>query len=155
MRPGDGPVLVIGYGNPLRGDDAVGQRVAEAVARLGLAHVEVRTVHQLTPELAEPLASARLAVFVDATLAAEGAPVEAKPLAPALSPPALGHTGDPGYLLALAQALTGRHPPAWWVQVPGVRFQLGEELSPTAAAGMAEALRVISRLVRTEVPAVR
>jgi hypothetical protein len=63
-RPG---VLVVGYGNPLRGDDAVGWRVAESIVsdpRLAGAHV--MTAHQLLPELAVELGEAGLAVLVDA-----------------------------------------------------------------------------------------
>jgi Ni,Fe-hydrogenase maturation factor len=54
-------ILVIGYGNELRGDDAIGQWVARAVA-----------AHQLTPELAEDLAHTDYAVFVDAYRAEAG-----------------------------------------------------------------------------------
>jgi Ni,Fe-hydrogenase maturation factor len=60
---------VIGYGNTLRTDDGVGPYVATAVASWGLPGVVSVGVHQLTPELSELLASAELAVFVDARLA--------------------------------------------------------------------------------------
>ena len=60
-------------GNPLRGDDGVGWRVAEAVAAaLPDAVADVLTVHQLTPELAEPISRAERVIFIDA--AAEGKP---------------------------------------------------------------------------------
>jgi len=46
-------VLVIGYGNTLRGDDGLGQRAAEALAQRALPDgVEVLSCHQLTIELA-------------------------------------------------------------------------------------------------------
>ena len=53
------PALVIGYGNTLRGDDAVGPRAAAAVHGGGLPGVDALAVAQLTPVLAEPLAAAR------------------------------------------------------------------------------------------------
>jgi hydrogenase maturation protease len=145
-----GPILVIGYGNVLRGDDAVGPQVAAAVARWGLPDVQALAVHQLTPELAEPLAAARLAVFVDARPARAGGAVNVQQLRPADSPATLGHTCDPHVLLALARALYGGHPPAWWVTLPGTNFELGEGLSPAATAGREAALGHITLLVRGE-----
>ena len=61
-------VLVVGYGNPLRGDDGVGWRVAERLAadqRLDGAAVLQR--HQLTPELALDISAVSLVVFIDAS----------------------------------------------------------------------------------------
>jgi hydrogenase maturation protease len=60
-------VLIIGYGNPVRGDDAVGWEAAERLR--GLARdqrIEILTAHQLTPEMAEPASRARVVIFVDA-----------------------------------------------------------------------------------------
>ena len=47
-------VLVIGYGSPLRGDDAAGPLAARQLAQRGFEAIEA---HQLTPELAEKVAS--------------------------------------------------------------------------------------------------
>src|SRR5580704_15594719 len=48
--------LVIGYGNPLRSDDALGWHASRLLAQaLAGQEVDVITCHQLTPELAEPL----------------------------------------------------------------------------------------------------
>ena len=64
-------MLIIGYGNPLRGDDGVGWRVAEAAGTaLPEGAATVLAVHQLTPELSAPISRAGRVVFVDA--AAEG-----------------------------------------------------------------------------------
>jgi hydrogenase maturation protease len=148
-RPAAGraPALVIGYGNPLRGDDAAGREVAAAVAGWGLPDVQALAVHQLTPELAGPLAGARLAVFVDAYHAPDGGAVNVRRLGRARGPAALGHTGDPRFLLGLAQALYGRRPRAWLVTVPGVDFAFGETLSPAAWDGVRDALRRVAQLL--------
>jgi hydrogenase maturation protease len=62
------PVVVIGYGNEVRGDDGVGPRVARVVAGWQLPHVKALAVHQLLPELVESFAEASAVVFVDASL---------------------------------------------------------------------------------------
>lgn len=148
-NPG-GYTLVIGYGNLLRGDDAVGQLVAEAVAGWRMRGVQALALHQLTPELAESLARARAVIFVDAYSTLEGEGVRIQPLAQTAGSGAMGHTGDPLTLLALAQAAFGGQPPAWWVLVPGQQFELGAPLSPATRAGMAFALRwICDRVGRT------
>ena len=112
-----------------------------------MPEVAALAVHQLTPELAEPLAAARLAVFVDARLAAEGEATRVQPLEPVGPRATLGHTSDPRSLLALARAAFGRRPRAWSITVPATNLSLGERLSPTAARGMDDALREIGILV--------
>ena len=62
--------LVIGIGNPLRGDDGIGWRLAAQLpAGSGLG---VRCRQQLTPELAEELAAVERVLFLDAWLGPEG-----------------------------------------------------------------------------------
>jgi len=70
------PSLVIGIGNPLRGDDGIGWRLAALLpARAGLA---VRCSQQLTPELAEELAAVERVLFLDAWLGSDGPGVEGR-----------------------------------------------------------------------------
>jgi hydrogenase maturation protease len=107
-------ILVIGYGNALRGDDAVGPRAASAVAELGWPGVIAKEVTQLTPELAEPLASARLAIFVDARPANGEECVAVRPIEPADPGSVLAHVADPRHLLALARTAYGTCPRRGW-----------------------------------------
>ncbi len=65
-------VLVIGYGNELRGDDGIGPHVVSELAALELPGVLTRIVHQLLPELAAELADTCLVIFVDAQLRISG-----------------------------------------------------------------------------------
>src|ERR1700744_5030774 len=59
--------MVIGFGNPLRRDDAIGWRAAELIeARLSNDETEVSVCHQLTPDLAAKIAGAAFVVFLDA-----------------------------------------------------------------------------------------
>ena len=138
-------VLVIGYGNELRRDDGVGPQAARAVTAWGRPGVQALAVHQLTPELAEQVASAARVIFVDAR-PDDGGAVEVSRLGPVAARPGLGHTGDPRELLALVAALYGRCPEAWLVTVPTVDLDFGEGLSPAAQRGLSEALRRIRML---------
>ncbi|NTV65754.1 MAG: hydrogenase maturation protease [Oscillochloris sp.] len=140
------PTLILGYGSRLRGDDAAGARVATTVARWRLPHVHARALHQLTPDLAEPLAQVSLAIFVDARLGGGG--VHLRPLCPTQSPDLCDiHTSDPALLLALAQLLYGRAPRAWLITLPAQQFVLGTPLSPLTRRALPVAYRRIRRLL--------
>jgi hydrogenase maturation protease len=143
-------IIVIGYGNLLRGDDGVGPRVAEVVSAWGLPTVRVLIVQQLTPELAEPLAAADLAIFVDAVVARPGGTTQVLPLEPGGVGTTIGHTGDPTSLLSLARIAFGRHPRAWSITIPATNVATSEGLSPAAERGMEDALWHIALLVSRE-----
>jgi len=151
-RPPQPDILVLGYGSSLRSDDSVGPRAAAAIARRALPGVRATATAQLTPELAESVAAARLVVFVDARRAPAGARVRTQRIEAAPAAPALAHVSTPEGLLALAQTLFGARPRAWLVTVPGTHFAVGEGLSPRARTGLDAALRTIATLVRRAAP---
>jgi hydrogenase maturation protease len=148
--PAGSRFLVIGYGNTLRSDDGVGVLVAKAVAACNLPGVTSLAVHQLTPELADWLADAELAIFVDARLAEEGREIAISPLEPSSSQRPTGHISDTCALLALAQSLYGRSPRAWLITVPAVDLSLGEKLSTTAARGVEAARILVLRMLEAQ-----
>jgi hydrogenase maturation protease len=137
-------LLVIGYGNELRGDDGAGPRVARAVAGWVRPGVRALAVHQLIPELAAELAAAERVVFVDAAVGA--GTVCWRHVHADAGPAPLGHTCDPGWLLALAQALDARAPTAWLVTIPARCLGCGDELSAQAERGVAVVLRQLAAL---------
>lgn len=142
------PIVVIGYGNDLRGDDGVGRKTAEALAALNLPGVRCLSIHQLTPELAKTISRADCVVFVDA--AANGAAaVELRELVP-LDRTAVGtHSADPTTLLAMAKRLFDACPRAWLVTIPVENTAFGETLSPLAQRGLQDAVERIRALAAT------
>ncbi len=147
--------LIVGYGNTLRGDDGLGPRIAEAVASWHLPNVRAISLHQLTPEVAEALASAEVVIFVDAR--PSDPQVEPSPnvtftaiTAPDDDAPAATHVSDPRRLLALTRRVYGRCPQAWLISVPGVNFDFGESLSEQARRGVEVALRRIRLLFTSQ-----
>jgi hydrogenase maturation protease len=136
-------LIVIGYGNELRGDDAVGPKVANEVAGWKRAGVRTMTCHQLTPELADPIAAAERVIFVDAVgaFSKEVSLCEIAPAAPASG--IMMHVVDPQILLRLAREVFGRCPKAWWLTVPVENLNFGEKLSPRAQRGLQQALEKI------------
>ncbi|MBL9128025.1 MAG: hydrogenase maturation protease [Verrucomicrobiales bacterium] len=153
-----GEMLVIGYGNPMRGDDGVGPAVADAISRLGLGGLRVETRHQLTPELEALLGEVEAAVFVDAVdpedgdaggiAGSDGVRVRVRELRGEAhrTPEWTGHRFDPEGLLALTRELRGRAPKAWCVEIPVREFGWGPGLGSAAREQVPEAVAAVRRL---------
>jgi hydrogenase maturation protease len=165
--------VIIGYGNPLRGDDLAGFSVADRLRESDdlPAHVTAIAVHQLVPELAEVLSQAEQVIFVDAELMAESAAESAAELtgevthtdraltvrslttrSPASPNHFDPHRSSPEGLLDLAAHLYDRAPSAaWLLGIPAVDFGFGDPLSPIAQAGITQAMDWIMRQVTTSI----
>jgi len=140
-------LLILAYGNPLRGDDGVGWAVGERLAAFLPEEVaEVLVQHQLTPELAEPISRAAQVIFVDAAEGGSPGTLCWTALYPESSPAqAFTHQVDPTSLLAAAQELYGHAPTAHLLTVTGADFGYGEGLSPAVAQATDEAVAKISQ----------
>ena len=132
--------LVICYGNPLRGDDGVGWRVADRLSGdPRMAGADVLCRHQLTPELAEDVSRAARVVLVDARRGGRPGAVETQPVEPAVSPAAWSHVLSPPALAAMSASLFGDAPPMVVVTIAGASFAHGERLSPAVEAALGAA----------------
>jgi hydrogenase maturation protease len=124
-------VLIIGYGNDLRGDDAAGLHVARALAARGFHAVET---HQLLPELAEQIAAANMVVFVDCH--AGLAPGEVAVTEVGKAEAAMHEPCSPRMLLDLAADVYGAAPLAYLVGIGPESLELGETLSPAVESAV-------------------
>jgi hydrogenase maturation protease len=146
-------LLVVGYGNQLRGDDAAGTAVAHAITAWNLPGVRVRTQQQLTPELVEAIHMADSVLFIDASHGTSAQP-QLILLAPDDSAAAFpaGHISSPTALLALCTAIYGRAPTAWLLLLPTQSFELGAPLSAVATTGVQSALRLVWGFIAERLP---
>jgi hydrogenase maturation protease len=148
-RPSDG-VLVVGYGNTLRGDDAVGPRVAELLAseRL-LPGATIVARHQLAPELADEIAAARLVVLVDARQ--DGSRPGAVHIDEVVGTCRAGgsHAVDIGTVVDLAERVYGNAPPVVAVSVSAERFELGAGLSFAVASTLRSVVDAVIAVVES------
>lgn len=135
-------VLVVGCGNTLRGDDAVGIRVVEEFsASLLPAGIETLACQQYTPELAAELAHYDRVLFVDAQIpAVEPGNFPGKICLTEVDPAdrsgstGITHSMDVAGLLSLTQTLFGHSPSAALLTVEAANFDLSETLSPEIQA---------------------
>ena len=140
-------LLIIGYGNTLRSDDGVGPRLVEAVGSRRLPQVRTLICQQLSPEHSSLVALAGAVIFVDAAVDAPSA-VQWREIKPGPAAQLFAHSADPRTLLAFARDVFGQVPQAWWLTIPAVNLEFGEELSPVTEAGYHEALENIQVLAR-------
>ena len=141
-------VLVIGYGNPLRGDDGLGWTVAAELFRQNRSTaLQVLPCHQLTPELASTIQEADTVIFVDA--ARDGTPGDCRcvELQPGSVSPTLAHDLTPSALLALTCELFGVCPPAYLLTVCGEDFGPGNTLSEAVQRGIPELKTRLHRMI--------
>jgi len=146
--------LVLACGNPLREDDGVAWRVAEALGSPGEG-IEVRTIQELGPELAEEVAEAEGVVFVDAREGKPPGSVWCEALAASVITNGFTHALDPPTLLLLAERLYDGAPPAALVSISGERFGHGERISPRVARSVPQAVSWVRRILagwRGQVP---
>lgn len=135
------PILVFGWGNPARGDDALGPLFVERIAALQLPGVECLTDFQLQVEHALDLEGRRLVLFVDASLDG-AAPFFVNKLAPATGTSFGSHALAPEAIMQVYLELHDRAPPSCHLlAIRGENFCLGTELSATAVFHLEAALQ--------------
>jgi hydrogenase maturation protease len=141
--PGIAPRLIIGIGNPSRGDDAIGPLAIERLEALKLPGAELLTDFQLQVEHALDLIGRREVVFIDA--AASGAsPFDFSPGNPEADASATSHALSPAAVLAAFLRVTDAPLPAAFVlAVRGYDFELGAPMSAAAAHNLDAALEML------------
>jgi hydrogenase maturation protease len=121
-------LLVIGYGNPLRGDDGLGWRAAEDLAReFPNDDVEIRTCHQLLPEQVDLVSRVETTFFIDAAQDGEPGEVKCAPVTPQRETSSSSHQLSPAAIPAWFRELYGRHPRAFALSICGGCFEMGEK----------------------------
>ncbi|MFZ3264813.1 MAG: hydrogenase maturation protease [Terriglobales bacterium] len=134
--------LILGYGNLLRSDDGVGSKAAAALEReLSTPELQVIAAHQITPEMAEPLARSARALFLDASHTGAPGEIRCQRICredvhrdPNSQPANVSHHLSPSALLELAARYFHAEPEAWLLTITGDNFDLGESLSPAVEA---------------------
>lgn len=169
-------ILIIGYGNTLRRDDGVGPHVAERLSAVlgavgGVADpafhgagsptpptnpnlqpaIEILIRHMLTPELAEPISRASLAILIDASVELAAGEVKVERVEPGDAPPqSMLHHMTPRALGCLAKVLYQRCPPIVLISIGVEDLNHGEGLSAAATRGAEEAMGRVRQVMNDE-----
>jgi len=145
--------LIIGYGNPLRGDDAAGYLAAQRLQETNTdIETEIVAVQQLTPELVDPISRAGEVVFIDAAVGEVPGEIQRRDIAPSSATQPFSHYATPEGLLAAARALYGTCPAATLITVTIETTEFGETLSPRVRTALESLARQKELWVDSSLP---
>jgi len=145
------PLLVFAYGNPSRGDDALGPQLLDLLAESRAIHpewseFELVTDFQLQVEHSVDMEGRDLVLFIDASVSCP-APFVFSPLQPAQDARYTTHEMSPQAVLHVFEQVYQRPaPPSFLLSVRGESFNLGEPLSLAAIENRAAALALLVQL---------
>ena len=141
-------VLLFGYGNLSRGDDALGPLFLEYVERnCSLDKIEILSDFQLQIEHALDLENRSLVLFVDASVAGIKA-YDFRILEPARDKSYTTHAMSPAAVLEVYQSIKKQAPPpCFLLSIKAEQMELGEGLSLGAENNLAEACSFAKRLL--------
>ncbi|MGB5443528.1 MAG: hydrogenase maturation protease [Gammaproteobacteria bacterium] len=126
------PDLVFTWGNPSRGDDALGPAMYDLLLQEDFNAVDLLTDFQLQIEHCIDLEARKRVLFVDASISAN-APFELVCLQPEQDTSYTTHAMSPQALLSVYRQVNGSMPPpAWLLSIRGYEFGLGLPLSAAA-----------------------
>lgn len=142
------PVLLFGYGNLSRGDDALGPLLLEyAESHCDLDAIEVLTDFQLQIEHALDLENRRLVLFVDASVACVDA-FDFTVLEPVRDKSYTTHAMSPAAVLDVYRSINKQTPPpCFLLSIKAEKLELGEGLSANAENNLVHACAFAARLL--------
>ena len=142
------PVLLFGYGNLSRGDDALGPKLLEYVENhCDLEEIEILSDFQLQIEHALDMENRSLVLFVDASVSCVGA-YDFTQLEPARDKSYTTHAMSPAAVLDVYQSVKKQTPPpCFLLSIKGEKFELGEGLSTNAKQHLTQACQFVGQLL--------
>ena len=139
-------ILLFGYGNPGRGDDALGPELIGRIAQLHLAAVECQNDMQLQVEHVTDLAACDQVLFIDADMSC-AEPFDFSEISAVKDDSYTSHAMSPTALLHAYRQVYGKDaPPAFLLRIRGYDFELGDLLSDQASANLATATKLVLEL---------
>ena len=125
MKPS---MLILGIGNPLRGDDGIGVYVCAQLEELNTPRISVQTTHQLYTEWIYIFRQYDVVLLVDASLSDQEVVIRPISTAP-VSSVNLSHHVAASQVAALTSLIVGSATRFFECAVPGDAFGLSDQLS--------------------------
>lgn len=143
-------ILLIGYGNPVRGDDGLGPAIAEFFEKKNIAGLTVDSDYQLTVEDSSQVAENAIVIFADASLDCTE-PFSFKPVLAKEGANFSTHSVEPCDVMFLAEKLFSANTKGYVLGIRGYDFQQFKEgLTEKAKANLHKAAEFIGKLILTK-----
>jgi len=143
------PVLLFGYGNLSRGDDALGPLLLEYVeSHCNLEQIEILSDFQLQIEHALDLENRSLVLFIDASVSCVS-DFDFAQLKPARDKSYTTHAMSPAAILDVYQSIKKQTPPpCFLLSIKAEKLELGEGLSSQAKHNLEQAGHFAAQLLQ-------
>jgi len=142
-------ILLIGYGNPARGDDGLGPAIAEEVEEFAIDGLTVDADYQLTVEDAASVADHEAVIFVDASVSGDE-PFSFTRVNPRRQESFTSHSVSPEGVLGLAEELFQAKGEAYMLAVRGYCFNMfDEEMTAKALENKSKAVQFLRSILES------
>lgn len=146
--------LLFGYGNPGRGDDALGPELIARIAQLHLEEVECQNDMQLQVEHVTDLYGCDQVLFIDADMSC-AEPFDFSEISAAKDDSYTSHAMNPSALLHAYSQVYGKDaPPAFLLRIRGYDFELGDPLTDKASANLEAATKLVVEMCTAANPSI-
>lgn len=143
-------ILLYGYGNTGRQDDALGilavEKIQEFLSQNSYRGVEVESNFQLNIEDADTISKYDLVIFVDASLETTE-DLWYVPVEPTNKVEFTMHAVSPGFVVKLCEEIYGKVPLAYILHVRGTAFNYLEEITEEAQKNLLKATEFIKQKI--------
>ena len=145
-------ILLFGYGNPGRGDDALGPELMTRIEKMQFAGVECQNDMQLQVEHVTDLHGCDQVLFIDADMSC-AEPFDFSEIGAFKDDSYTSHAMSPAALLHAYRRVYGKDaPPAFLLRIRGYDFTLGDPLSDKASANLDTATKLVVEFCSTASP---
>jgi len=149
MKPAS--ILIFAYGNPSRGDDALGPAMYDLLHEKLSDNVDLLTDFQLQIEHSIDLDQREAVLFIDASISSP-APFRFYQLQAECDNSYTSHAMSPASLLdAYQQVNKQQAPPAFMLEIRGYEFELGQPMSEQAEHNLKQAASFMSDLLNNQI----
>ncbi len=139
-------ILVYGFGNPGRSDDALGILFSEKLEQMHLPDMTFESNYQLNAEDALLISEYDIVIFADASHTLES--FSFKRLSPAPEVSFTTHAMHPSSVVALCNELYDKHPLCFIMEIKGYEWEMREEISEKAHENLERALEFILPILK-------
>ena len=149
--------ILLGYGNPDRGDDGVGWHfLQQLIAKYKIEDVDLFTSDvipisdsidiwfnlQLLPEISETIAKYEQVIFIDAHTGGIEKEINLQSVKPKYLNSPFTHHITPSMVLYLTKSISGTYPESWLLSIRGFDFQFKRSLTEGTEKLITKALKL-------------
>ncbi len=145
----DEKILIFGYGNPGRHDDALGPLFAQRIQQMNRDNIYTDADYQLNIELGAELVNYDKVIFVDASKEGDE-PFYLKKVFPSKNITFSTHSVNAESIVAICDEYFGSAPESWILGIRGYDFTIGEGITEKAKSNFESAYQYLCKILNQQ-----